>query len=301
MRPSRLRSINLNLLPILQSLIATRSVTRTAEHLHMSQPGVSDALAKLRAHYRDDLLVRTGGEMRPTPFALQLREELNGSIEAIERVIVRDSFDPKALERRFVISTADVVVLSLANNLIEGIRDEAPGVSIQFEDISAGYFDSVRTGEVDLLMGPQNVLETRGLEEMTLYDETMVCIVRKGHPKIKGRLSRKEYRDLAHASFRANQHTDETFETTYLGPGQNDIIRLPQYTLMPVIVEETDVVAMIPRRAAEYYGKRHQLQVFDLPFEVPTVTISAYWSRIYDRDLAHRWFREKVRSAMQGL
>jgi len=264
----------------------------------MSQPGVSDALAKLRAHYRDDLLVRTGGEMQPTRFALELQEELNGSIEALERVIERDTFDPNMLERRFVIATADVVVLAFVNQVIERIQDEAPGVSIQFEDLPADYFDSVRTGAVDLLVGPQNVLETKGLAEMELYEETVVCIAREGHPKVTGRLSKEAYRDLPHASFRANQRTDRTFETTHLGPGQNDIVRLPQYTLMPVIVEQTDIIAMLPRRAAEYYVKRHRIQVFELPFEVPNVTIAAYWSRIHDRDPAHIWFRDKVRSAV---
>jgi len=297
MRPSKLRSINLNLLPILQSLLTTRSVTRTAEHLHMSQPGVSDALAKLRAHYNDDLLVRAGGEMQPTQLALALQEELNGSIEALERVIERDGFDPKKLERRFVISTADVVVLSLVNKVIDGLEDEAPGVTVQFEGIQADYLDSVRTGEVDLLVGPHNVLETKGLMEMELYDETLVCIARRNHPKIKGQLSSRAYKDLAHAAFRANQRTNESFETMLVGTRQNDIVRLPHYTLMPVIVEESDVVAMIPKRAAEYYAERHRIQAFDPPFKVPNVTIAAYWSRIHDRDPAHKWFRNRVRSA----
>ncbi len=298
MRPSRLRSINLNLLPILQSLLTTRSVTRTAEQLHMSQPGVSDALAKLRIHYKDDLLVRAGGEMQPTQLALALQEELNGSIEALERVIERETFDPGVLERRFVIATADVVVLALVNNLIEDLQKEAPGVMVQFEDLPSDYFDSVRTGSIDLLLGPQYVLETKGLVEMALYDETVVCIARKNHPRIKGRLSTEDYRDLAHASFRANQRTDKTFQTLHLGAAPNDIVRLPYYTLMPVIVEESDVVAMIPKRAAEYYAKRHNIQILNPPFKVPNVTIAAYWSRIHDRDPAHVWFREKVRSAV---
>ena len=297
MRQSRLRSINLNLLPILQSLLKTRSVTRTAEHLHMSQPGVSDALAKLRTHYNDDLLVRAGGEMQPTQLALALQEELNGSMEALELVVEREGFDPKRLKRRFVISTADIVVLALVNKVIDGLQDEAPGVTVQFEGIQADYPHLVRTGEVDLLVGPHNVLETKGLIHMDLYEETSVCIARRGHPKIDGQLSNRTYRELVHASFRANQRTNETLETMLVGTHQNDIVRLPHYTLMPVIVEQSDVVAMIPKRAAEYYAKRHEIQAFDPPFEVPNVTITAYWSRIQDRDPAHIWFRNRVRSA----
>ena len=298
MRPSRLRSINLNLLPILQSLLKTRSVTRTAEHLHMSQPGVSDALAKA-AHCTTTTNFWCGqsGEMQPTQLALALQEELDGSIEALERVVEREGFDPKRLERRFVISTADIVVLALVNKVIAGLQYEAPGVTVQFEGIQADYPHLVRTGEVDLLVGPHNVLETKGLIHMDLYEETSVCIARRGHPKIDGQLSNRTYRELVHASFRANQRTNETLETTLVGAHQNDIVRLPHYTLMPVIVEQSDVVAMIPKRAAEYYAKRHEIQAFDPPFEVPNVTITAYWSRIQDRDPAHMWFRNRVRSA----
>lgn len=297
MRSTRLRSINLNLLPILWSLLSTRSVTRTAEQLHMSQPGVSDALAKLRIHYDDELLVRTGNEMQPTQLALALKTRLNESIEALEHVVERESFDPKKLERRFVVSTADSVVLVLVNSIIGGLREEAPGVSVQFADLQADYLQLVRSGEVDLLIGPQNVIQSSGLEQTELYQETLVCIARKSHPKINGKLDVRAYNELVHAAFRANHQTAASLETTVVGEGQDDIVRLPQQTLLPGIVEESDLVALVPSRVADYFVKRFEIQILKPPFEVPVVPIAAFWSRIHDRDLAHRWFRDRVQSA----
>ena len=81
-RPS-LRSINLNLLPILHSLLSTRNVTRSAEQLHMSQSAVSEALGKLRIQFKDDLLVKTGREMKPTPMALSIQDQLDASMESL--------------------------------------------------------------------------------------------------------------------------------------------------------------------------------------------------------------------------
>ena len=64
-----MRQANLNLLPTLKALLATCSVSRTAELLHLSQPSISKQLAQLRQEFADELLVREGQRWLLTPRA----------------------------------------------------------------------------------------------------------------------------------------------------------------------------------------------------------------------------------------
>ncbi|MYE85936.1 MAG: LysR family transcriptional regulator [Gammaproteobacteria bacterium] len=297
MRYANLRSMNLNLLPILQSLLSTRNVTRSAEQLHMSQPAVSDALAKLRVHYDDDLLVRAGRGMKPTQFALSLQTVLDDSIEAMERLIQRESFDLHDLQRRFIISTVDSVVLTLVNKLISDLRTEAPGVTVQFIDPHSEDLQALRATEIDLLILPRGVLDTSGMHEIELYQETFVCIARADHPKVNGILSKRAYNAMTHAAFRPDHRMDLSFETTLVGQNQNDVVRLPNFTLLPAIVEQSDAVALIQKRTAEHFAARYDIKLFQPPFPIPSVAIAGYWSQIHNRDSAHEWFRNRVRLA----
>ena len=79
-----LRTANLNLLPILRELIRHRSVTLAAEHLNLTQSGVSEALRRLRAQFDDELLVKVGRKMVPTAVALALAPRLEDILGATE-------------------------------------------------------------------------------------------------------------------------------------------------------------------------------------------------------------------------
>ena len=292
-----LRSVNLNLLPILQSLLSTLNVTRSAEQLHMSQSAVSEALGKLRLQFRDDLLVRVGREMKPTPLALSLQGQLEQSMSMLEALMQSERFDPKTLSRRFIISTADTVMLTLAEPLIEQLSQEAPEVAVQFVDITSNVNRSLTAGEFDVLIMPGGFEETAGLYELPLYEDTFVGIARKNHPDITRTLNKDTYDALNHVAFRADHKVESSVETTLIGVNQRDMIRLPSFVLLPALVERSDALALIQKRAAEHFVDRYDIQIFDLPFKVPVVSHAAYWARIHDRDPAHQWFRTQLQQA----
>lgn len=297
MPQANLRSVNLNLLPILRALLSTQNVTRAAEQLHMSQSAVSEALGKLRLQFNDDLLIKVGREMKPTQLALSLQAQLDESMRMLEELVQAESFDPASLDRRFVISTADTVMLALAEPLIEQLSNQAPGVSVQFVDIGFDMRRSLVSGELDLLIMPGGFEETVGLYELPLYDDTFVCIARKGHPEISRKLTRAKYDALSHVAFRADHRVEASVETTLVGVNQRDVVRLPSFVLLPALVERSDSVALIQKRAAEHFVGRYDIEVFKPPFEAPVVSHTAYWSRIHDRDPAHQWFRSQLQEA----
>src|SRR6516165_9212031 len=71
---SKLANLDLNLLVSLDALLQERSVSRAALRLGLSQPSLSAALARLRRHFRDDLLDRVGNHYELTPLAALLQQ-----------------------------------------------------------------------------------------------------------------------------------------------------------------------------------------------------------------------------------
>ena len=296
-----LRSVNLNLLPILQSLLATQNVTRAAEHLNMSQSAVSEALSKLRLQFNDEILIKVGREMRPTPLALAIEDQLDAALMSIETLVQRDRFDPARLSRRFVVATADTVVLCLAPPLIDHLGAQAPNAFVQFVDVQGTSQKELQSGDIDMIIMPSGLLDTEDFQEASLYEETFVGIARQNHPLFEMDLSRKDFDSLPHISFRPDHRQELTFETSLVGEDQQDVIRLPHFTLLPAMVEESDAVAMIQKRAAEHYVSRYKIEIFDLPFDVPSVSIAGFWGRVHERDPAHQWFRSQMQQAASTI
>lgn len=61
-----MRSIDLNLLTILEKLLIHKHISQAAQALNMSQPAVSRALMRLREQFGDPLLVKVKNEYRLT-------------------------------------------------------------------------------------------------------------------------------------------------------------------------------------------------------------------------------------------
>lgn len=293
-----LRNVNLNLLPVLHALVHHRSVTRAGEALNMSQSAVSDALAHLRHVFGDQLLVRSGRQMVLTDLARTLIPQIEEAVTSVQKLLDTPDLDPASLTRRFVIATADSVVMSIGPQLLARLTDLAPSVSIQFIGLGSETFAQGKAGEVDLLIGPTEVMRsTIAFKSAWLYDDEFVCIMREGHPLSTARLTPKAYWSATHASYRPDNVMQGTLEARMMhqaGESEFDVVRLPQFTLLPFFVESTDCLAMVSRRVAERMQQHTRILIRDLPFQQAPVPMSMFWSDIKHNDPAHRWLRNQL-------
>ena len=145
-----LRSQNLNLIPILQALLHAEGVVGAAHDVHLAQPTVSGALARLREALDDPILVRVGRGMRLTPRAQQLRAQVDKICADIDLLFQPHTFDPTAAEHDFVIAAPDHLAYLLSKALIARLPYEAPGVRIRFVDVPLNLADLLHDGTVDL-------------------------------------------------------------------------------------------------------------------------------------------------------
>ena len=296
-----LRSINLNLLPVLRELLRTRNVTRASERLGLTQSATSAALGRLRVLLHDDLLIMAGRRMQLTETAQRLVAPLEEALAALEHVVAAPAFDPSQLERRFVIATADYVSFLLAGAVVHRVTRNAPRCSVQFIDIPANYLARMRMGEIDLLLAPDlGISRQPGVRTMPLIRDRMVCIAARGHPGIGKSLDQRTYLQLPHAAFQVSDSNAASFEQTFLHRRhvrQNNIVFVPNFMLLPQIVAETECIALVHRKLAQRFTAMAAIRLLEPPLRIPDIEIAAFWTASQDRDPAHRWLRDTLREA----
>jgi DNA-binding transcriptional LysR family regulator len=287
---------DLNLLYTLDVLLAEGSVARAAERLHLSPSAMSRALARLRATTGDPLLVRAGRGLVHTPRALELREQIGALVQNAEAALrPAESINLKRLVRTFTVRTRDGFVENFGPNLIDRIREEAPGVRLRFIQKQRKDSTLLRDGSVDLETGV--VDETTGPEvrAQSLFKDRFVGVVRMGHPLSRGRITPARYAGGEHilVSWQglAGGPIDE--QLSILGLERKITTIVDGFATALALTRASDSIASVPEH---YTGNlRTGMHTFPLPMSMPEITISMLWHPRLDADPAHRWLRECVR------
>jgi DNA-binding transcriptional LysR family regulator len=185
------REIDLNLLLILDAMYDAGSTTLVAERLKVSQPTVSFSLGKLRDVFGDELFVRHGSSMQPTPLAQSIRDPVRRVIETVRFDILRERvFDPASAERTFSLSASDIGELVFLPLLLERLGTSAPRLNLRSLAMPpAELREAMTTGGVDLAIGYFPDLTGAGFFQQRLFEHAFTCLVRADHPTIGDRFS----------------------------------------------------------------------------------------------------------------
>src|SRR4051812_11976824 len=181
----RLSNLDLNLLVSLDALLDQRSVTRAAQQLGLSQPALSASLARLRRHFGDELLARTGNEYRLTPLAAQLKPRVRLALEGVERVFTaQPEFDPSESTREFSVLLSDYASALLGSALAERLAAEAPGARLRLEHNTPGAVDQAQQTllTTDLLVLPHGFVTD--LPHADLIRDRWVIVVSADNPEV---------------------------------------------------------------------------------------------------------------------
>lgn len=290
-------SLNLNLLPVLDALLAERSVSRAGARVGLSQPAVSNALAQLREHFGDALLVRKGGAMEPTERALALAGPLRAALRALEQGLEpAAAFEPAAAERNFTIMTNDFVAFALLPRLLARLQREAPRVHLQIRAWQEHVVPSeLARGDADLALGFHRGL-TEGHHATPLFEDHFLFIARKGHPLVRGKITLGAYTKLAHVMVSHHPTARGVIDSVLDKHGltRDVALRVSHFLLVPPIVAATDYVAALSEVVARPMARGLPLQLLDLPIEVPTATVQMVWHERTAASPAHAWLRRAV-------
>lgn len=294
------QSIDLNLLVVLEALVEECNVTRAAKRIGLSQPAMSNALARLRRTFDDPLLIRTAEGMVPTPAAqalvIPVRQALTQLREALEEKSV---FDPTATERTFHLLTSDYAEISLVAPFLQTLRANANAIRLRIQR-PRSVFEPPSTSSLadsfDLAIGfyPDALALDARLHSALLWEEKNVCLVSTKHPTINGKLTLKQFAEADHVALFYKPSGPGVVDTLLAQKGytRKVAVQSPHFASLPFIVAGTSLIATVPERMAKQFARQLKLQVLPVPLDLPAFRLTLLWHQRHHSDPAHRWLRQ---------
>lgn len=298
-----LHEIDLNLLVVFDRLLKERRVSRVAEQLGVSQPAVSNALAKLRRALGDELFLRTPRGMAPTPFAERLAGPVTVALATIrDGLSQRASFDPATAARTFTVGMTDIGEICFLPSLLERLRRDAPHVAIStVRNAAVDLREELESGKVDLAIGLLPQLRT-GFFQRRLFSQRYVCLMRRGHRLARRRPTLADYLAAEHlkvvSAGTGHGRIDALLER-YEAP-RTVRMTVPHFVSVGHLLQESDLVATVPERLAERLAGPFGLVHVPHPAPLPEVPINVFWHAKYQREPANRWLRGLILELFGG-
>jgi DNA-binding transcriptional LysR family regulator len=293
--------IDLNLLAVLGALLEHRNVTRAGERLRLSQPTMSGALARLRQHFGDDLLVRSGREYQLTPLASGLLPAVREALGQVERTLsVPAEFDPATSGRRFSIAISAQSILALSG-LLARVHELAPGVRLDTWPITTTLLETDHSLlGYDVLIGPEG-FRADGDPEVLLRDR-VVYVADPANPWLRdGRLAVENLAALPHAAARLPQAALVTAALALLGVTPRVVATSGGWLPLPFLVAGTDLVAAVPERLASRVSAAAGVTLVEPPFGVVELVEAAWWHPMHATDPALTWLRGIILDSLASL
>jgi DNA-binding transcriptional LysR family regulator len=292
-----LRQVDANLLLALHALLEERNLTHAGERLTMSQPAMSGALARLRKHFDDELLVRTGRGFELSPLAAELRPHVADAVEAAEALLGNQrEFDPAASTKRFTVSMSEYAMTVLAEPLTRLLGEQAPGCSVALDPlvVQREQFEN-QLMRRDLIVGPLG-FDFPGRIQPVFTDE-LVCVVARDNPFLDGgRLSRESLAAMPHAvaEFGAagGRKRPLELELERLGLARRTVlVQVTSLLTLPFAVGGTEMCGFVPGRLARRCLSLLDLVVAETPVRPVQITEAAHWHPRRGGDPAVVWLR----------
>jgi DNA-binding transcriptional LysR family regulator len=303
MHAMHIDDLDLTQVSLIAALARLHSVSGAAQSIGLSQSAASHSLAKLRKQLGDPLFTRTKDGLMPTPYGERLGRAAREALDVLSAGLASNRpFDARSASRRFHLYLSDVGQMVLLPLLLAFLKKEAPAVSVRSVPIPLDSPGApLSSGEVDLAVGFFTNLTT-GFRQSLLFRERYVCIVRTNHPRFREGMTLDAFIGVRHAiadaTGMAHALVDRFLEKHRIQ--REAALRVPGFHVLPTIIANSDLLAVIPGRLADTFAPHVPIKVMPLPVPVPDFDIRMFWHERYDHDPANRWLRGVFANLFQG-
>jgi DNA-binding transcriptional LysR family regulator len=262
---------------------------------------MSRALARLRMVTGDELLVRAGRGLVPTPRAVDMREKVGELVQEAHALLrPADGLNLSTLQRDFTLRTSDGFVETFGPALICMLQEESPGVRLRFIRKLDKDSQGLRDGSIDLETGV--VAGTAGPEvrAQALFSDRYVGVVRAGHPLARQAITTEAYTSYGHViAWRLGLDLGRLDELLHVSGLMREVVAtVDGFAAAVALARGSDLIATIPEKHTA--GLREDMHSFPLPLPLEVFTISLLWHPRLDGDPAHRWLRKCIRDGVHG-
>lgn len=291
------QDLDLNLLRVFDAVLRERGVTAAAGRLGLTQPAVSNALARLRAHFGDPLFIRTSEGMDATPFARGVAEPVRQALALLESALAHGpGFDPPSATRAFRFYMSDLGQVEFLPPLVERVQQAAPGVRLEAVASDLEHIaDDLAAGTLDLAVGFLPALGPP-VERRLLFRDPYVCLMREDHPLAGKALTRRRFAEASHVlvTYRGGGHRviEEALERA--GVARRIALRVPHFTVVPMVLERTDLILTLPARVARVYERRGRFKSLPPPLPMPPAEVAVHWHERFAADPGNAWLRAQI-------
>ena len=288
-----LSAIDLNLFVVFEAIYTERNLTRASEILNVTQPAVSNALARLRATFGDPLFERRSGVMAPTPVAQSLIGPVRQALSRLRTGLdQRTAFDPATSDRIFHLAMRDTSAATILPVLARHLETIAPHVHVQCHFVDRPEIPhELAAGTLDLAVDiPQ--LARSDLASSPLFADRYVCVMRRGHPAARLPMTLARFAALRQIATSGRRRGRTLVEAAMARAGHsaNMVLRLPTFQMAMDVVRSSDLIATAPLLLT----RALDLVVKELPIEPPRVESLLFWHRNAASDPGNQWLRAQL-------
>ena len=296
-------NLDLNLLTTLHALLQERSVTRAAQRLGLTQPTVSGTLSRLRRHFRDELLYRSGNSYHLTPLGVHLADRTGPALDEVHRVLAaQPQAEPASSTREFVLVTSDYGAVVVGPAIAADLSREAPHASLQMRqtDPTAFATDLDRLRAVDGVLMPHGWFS--GAPHLDVFRDRWVCLVDVDNTTVGAELTVADLSRLPWASTAVDDRTGPMGMRSLIEAGVTPKVQtvVNSFLALPLLVVGTDRIALVPERVAAAISVP-RLRVLECPLHTGPLIIALWWHPDLERDAEHAWLRGRIAAVAATL
>ena len=298
----RFKDYDLNLLVVLHVLLEERSVSGAARRLGVAQSAASRSLARLREQLDDEVLVRTGRRMTPTPRAEAMKEPLRELLLGAGKLLFETrEVEPATLTRTFRIGSSDYPTGLLLPRLVAHLEHAAPHVRIDLRPFRRTFDEELVGAELDLVVAPKRDA-TAGIVWSRLLRDRLVTVARQGHPRVEGPLTLARFMAERHvvAGPEGGPETAEVARLLDVEGSSRAVVRVASFHAAVQLVRASDMLTTLPRGVLSSFSS-DTLQVFEPPVAVGPIALHAGWHERLRHDAPHAWLRGVLATVALGL
>ncbi|MEV0600569.1 LysR family transcriptional regulator [Streptomyces sp. NPDC050315] len=297
-----LASLDLNLVVALRALLEERNVTNAGRRIGLSQPAMSAALARLRRHFDDDLLARSGGQYELTALGQVLLDRTATVCDLLDRLFTsRADFDPATEEHTFTFIASDYALAVFGAELARTVHREAPHVRLSFRQTPMDIVE--RTGPllsgVDGLFMPHGIISD--FPATDLYGDRWVFLVSADNPEVGDRLRGEDLVRLPWVTYQRTYDAPAVRQLGMLGIEPRVDVSVDSFQAIPHLVAGTRRIALVQERLAELLRGVAPFRVMECPYEAVPLQEALWWHPVHTHDAAHVWLREKAQEVASRL
>jgi LysR family nod box-dependent transcriptional activator len=300
----RFNRLDLNLLVALDALLTERSITKASERLNLSPSATSNALARLREYFDDELLVQVGRRMEPTPRAEGLQEAVRDVLVRVDSTIaIQPQFEPSKSDRVFRIFVSDYTQMVFVPHVLALASEERCTARFEFLPQVSNPQRSLERGEADLLIIPRGFLSPDHPEE-TLYTEDFVCVVWRDGPLARGELTFERYLAAGHVLMQPPGGVGDSFEAWFVkryGVTRRVAVTSYGFSALAAMVVGTDLIATVHARLARALQPAWPIELRTPPLPITAMEQGLQWHKYRTQDPGLVWLRGLLRRAVERM